>query len=266
MLLLASIVPAVAASYPAAFLKHPYSNAWPWTSPAHDDNFRVLAAFDTDGEGKLYDTKFAASLFTWRDWVNDVNGGICIGGPPADFRHSTNNCNGGSKKQVIVTAFDMQLGGKPATDLPLLKEFFTTACKEAAAVRAHAFVMPWNDGIVKHLGERITSLMKNFTYTEALAKQLGCSVPIVAPGSFNPQEFMGYGYFIQASIPPVTSWMQASLDSVFLRDDVKTYGIFDKEGLGLAAALKQVTQMTIHGQLGPGYTGKTEVCSLFLAF
>merc|ERR1719326_543478 len=70
---------------------------------------------------------------------------------------------------------------------------------------------------------------------------------------------MGYGYFVQAGVPPVSSWEQANLDAVMLRDNVKTYGIFEKEGSALGTALKQVTQLTLAGQLGSGYTGKTQV-------
>lgn len=57
--------------YPSNDLVHPSSNGWPWVAGGiGDDTFRVLAAMDMDGDDKVYDTKWAAALFNWRDWVN----------------------------------------------------------------------------------------------------------------------------------------------------------------------------------------------------
>lgn len=244
--------------YPASYLVHPDSDAWPWTS-SHSDHFRVLTGLDMDGVNKMYDTKWAASVFMWRDWVNDVLGGICIGSPL--FTGSVTGCYGGQKKKVMVVAIDMQLGGTTATNDPLYQSFYATNCLEPAAVRAHAFLLSYEANI-KNIGNFTAfSVTQSTSVPRSYTNQMSCGVPMLTPGAIDHTPFTNsFGFFFTA-MPPAFTFPKATVDVVFRRHGAKTYGVMNREKDATGASLLMAYRMTMAGQL-PGTTpiaGLTEV-------
>ena len=171
-------------------LMHPASDFYPFNASTADD-FRVLAALDMDGADMLTDTKWAAGLFVWRDWVN-ANGGLCLNASSYQYDHKPGGCKTGQGKKVRVVVFDMRHGGTYAQAKPLMQNFFGTHCVHPSTVKPHLFVLPYGGTVVEDIGSYITSTMKDLyaavttatgAPTEAQIKQTGCGIPVVSAGA-----------------------------------------------------------------------------------
>merc|ERR1719506_2828248 len=135
-------------------LMHPASDFYPFNASTADD-FRVLAALDMDGADMLTDTKWAAGLFVWRDWVN-ANGGLCLNASSYQYDHKPGGCKTGQGKKVRVVVFDMRHGGTYAQAKPLMQNFFGTHCVHPSTVKPHLFVLPYGGTVVEDIGSYIT--------------------------------------------------------------------------------------------------------------